>query len=231
MLRNTFKSFAVILGGMSLGLAAPPTAQAVHVHRFRRPFIDVLPRGPAPLAIPEPGTPYLAPEAPSSPSPTEPPTIVMPTLPEGMVITVTRMVRGGSETVSSPAPDSRSEPASKTSEPEAKSSSREIALPKQAAQQLADCWSPPLPRRGDTVEITLRFGFNSKGEVLWPPRVTYVKLGPGMSGDVVRASILDAVKACTPLHFSPAMAANIPGEPLSVRFIGRREEERREPKP
>jgi hypothetical protein len=52
-----------------------------------------------------------------------------------------------------------------------------------------------------------------------------------MSGDVVRASILDAVKACTPLHFSPAMAANIPGEPLSVRFIGRREEERREPKP
>jgi hypothetical protein len=220
---RTLVIFGAVLAGVVLaGVWTPPADAALFHRRHRFPYYRVLPPyGPAPLEAPPVGTPYLAPEAPSAPSPTAPPTIVMPTLPEGMVITVTRMLRGKSETVS------KSD--SKSSEPDpgsdSKSHAREIALPRQAAQQLADCWSPPLPPRGDTVEVTLRFGFNRSGAVLWPPRITYVKLGPGMTGDVVRASILDAIKACTPLHFTPAMAANIPGEPLSVRFIGRREDE------
>jgi hypothetical protein len=100
--------------------------------------------------------------------------------------------------------------------------SRPILLPRQAAQQLAACWAPPVPERGDTVEVTLRFGFNSRGSVLWPPRITYLKPGQGASAEEVRDSILAALKACTPLHFSASMAASMPGYPLSVRFIGRR---------
>jgi hypothetical protein len=99
-----------------------------------------------------------------------------------------------------------------------------ITLPRQAAQQLAACWAPPVPERGDTVEVTLRFGFNSSGSVLWPPRITYLKPGQGASAEEVRDSILAALKACTPLHFSASMAASMPGYPLSVRFIGRRGE-------
>lgn len=99
-----------------------------------------------------------------------------------------------------------------------------IALPKQAAEQLASCWSPPLPAPGHTVEITLRFGFNSRGSVLWSPRITHVKAGQGVSAADLRASILTAVKACTPLHFTALMAKDIPGEPISVRFIGRRDD-------
>ncbi len=210
MNRKSFKTFAVISGAVLAGTVAatePGLAHARPFHRIHRQRWLVLPpAGPAPVEIPPPGTPYFAPVMPAPASPTPPPSTAMPPLPGGMMITVTKILRDKSETVSP-------------------SRSQDIALPKQAAQYLANCWSPPLPPPGDTVEVTLRFGFNRSGAVLWPPRITYVKLGPGMTGADVRASILDAFKACTPLHLSPAMAANIPGEPISVRFIGRREDE------
>jgi hypothetical protein len=100
--------------------------------------------------------------------------------------------------------------------------SRPIVRPRQAAQQLAACWAPPVPERGDTVEVTLRFAFDRAGSVLWPPRITYVKPAQGMSAENVRESILAAFKACTPLPFSASMAASMPGYPLTVRFVGRR---------
>jgi hypothetical protein len=105
-----------------------------------------------------------------------------------------------------------------------KQASRPIVLPRQAARQLAACWTPPLPERGDTVEVTLRFAFDRAGSVLWPPRITYVKPGQGASAEEVRDSILTAFKACTPLPFSASMAASMPGYPLTVRYIGRRGE-------
>jgi hypothetical protein len=100
--------------------------------------------------------------------------------------------------------------------------SRPIVRPRQAALHLAACWAPPVPERGDTVEVTLRFAFDRAGSVLWPPRITYVKPGQGASAAEVRDSILAAFKACTPLPFSASMAASMPGYPLTVRFIGRR---------
>jgi hypothetical protein len=104
-----------------------------------------------------------------------------------------------------------------------------IARPRQAADQLAACWSPPVPPRGDTVEITVRFGFDKSGSVIGAPRVTYVKPAPGISDEQVRNSLEAAIKACTPMHFTAAMAAAIPGYPLSVRFIGRRSDEKPTP--
>ncbi len=100
-----------------------------------------------------------------------------------------------------------------------------IDRPKQAANQLAACWSPPVPQRGETVEVTIRFAFNSRGDVIGSPRITYVKAGGGVSVEDVRESIIAAVKKCTPLDFSASMAASAPGYPLAVRFIGRRAEE------
>jgi hypothetical protein len=98
-----------------------------------------------------------------------------------------------------------------------------IDRPIQAAERLADCWSPPLPPKGDTVEATIRFSFNSRGAVIGgAPRVVYVKPGAGQSADEALESILAAVRKCTPLNFSPSMAASAPGYPLSIRFIGRR---------
>lgn len=96
-----------------------------------------------------------------------------------------------------------------------------IGRPRQAVDQLAACWSPPLPPKGQTVEITMRFSFNGQGEVVGSPRITYVK-ATGSSADAVRASLLQAIKTCSPLNFTKSMAASAPGYPLSVRFIGRR---------
>ncbi len=98
-----------------------------------------------------------------------------------------------------------------------------IDRPLRAAERLAACWSPPLPPKGDTVEATIRFSFNSRGAVIGgAPRFAYVKAGAGQSAEEVRASILAAVRKCTPLRFSPSMAESAPGYPLSIRFIGRR---------
>jgi hypothetical protein len=99
-----------------------------------------------------------------------------------------------------------------------------VDRPRQAAELLAACWSPPLPERGDSVEVTIRFSFNSRGEIIGSPRIVYAKAGKGMSVEDVRKSILAAVKDCTPLRFSESMAASAPGYPLAVRFIGQRAE-------
>ncbi len=139
----------------------------------------------------------------------------MPPLPGGMTITIDKALSAKPE----------SKPQAGKPDGQSQRDDKPIALPRQAARQLANCWSPPLPPRGDTVEVTLRFGFNSGGSVLWPPRITYVKAGRGASAEAVRASILEAVKACTPLHFTALMARDIPGEPISVHFIGRRDDE------
>jgi hypothetical protein len=128
-----------------------------------------------------------------------------PTLPQGMTMTIDKIFSDKADAGPKPA-------------------SHSIVLPRQAARQLAACWTPPLPERGDTVEVTLRFAFDRGGSVLWPPRITYVKPGQGASAKEVRESILSAFKACTPLPFSASMAASMPGYPLTVRFIGRRGE-------
>jgi hypothetical protein len=126
-----------------------------------------------------------------------------PSLPQGMTMTIDKTLSDKAD--ADPKPPAHS-----------------IVRPIQAARQLAACWTPPVPERGDTVEVTLRFAFDRAGSVLWPPRITYVKPGQGASAAEVRESILAAFKACTPLPLSASMAASMPGYPLTVRFIVRR---------
>lgn len=124
----------------------------------------------------------------------------------GMTITETRLLPG--EPQSGSGPDSPL-----------------IGRPKQAADRLAACWSPPTPPRGDTVEVTIRFGFDRSGTIMGVPRITYVKTAPGIADSQVRDSIAAAIRACTPMHFTDEMAEAAPGYPLSIRFIGRSGEE------
>ena len=208
--------FSLVLASMILAGTQAWSAPRFHPHRH-------LPRGLFLLLPPETihqneyfpgslGPPELTPPTIPSPGPSAP--SLPPTLPEGMAITVNKTLSAKQETENQPTRDRPSAPT--------------ISRPKQAAEQLATCWRPPLPERGDTVEATLRFGFDKKGDVLWPPHVTYVKAAQGTSAQDVRASILAAFKACTPLKFTDSMAASMPGYPLAVRFIGRREDEQRE---
>jgi hypothetical protein len=194
-------------------LAEPPrpVPARLHVHH-RRPF-----RVPPPFlfnnALPAPAAPE--PFVPSEPAfePGAPMGLPRldygappPPLAGGMTMTETRLLPG--ELQSGNGPDSPL-----------------IGRPKQAADRLAACWSPPAPPRGDTVEITLRFGFDRSGAIMGAPRVTYVKAAPGVTDSEVRESIAAAIKACTPMHFSDEMAQAAPGYPLSIRFIGRNGED------
>jgi hypothetical protein len=172
-----------------------------------RPFIPPPAAPYQPQILPPPPPPKIEiPPPPPKSRPTPRPTVRPPRgesyFPGGMTMTATKILH----------------------EDRDKDESRSTALigrPRQAVDQLAACWSPPLPPRGETVEITIRFSFNSRGDVVGSPRTTYVKAA-GHGAEAVRASLLDAIKTCSPLNFSKSMATSAPGYPLTVRFIGRR---------
>ena len=198
------RSLKIFFAIAALALACGP-AVARHGFRPHRPPRFPIPFSPTPVQPP----PIFVPQGPVStpPAPMSLPPLnyggAPPPLPGGIVITITKIL----------SEDANDAPASA------------ISRPRQAAEKLASCWSPPVPPRGDTVEITIRFGFDSRGLVRGLPRITYVKAAPGTSDEAVRDSIGAAIKACTPIHFTAAMAAAIPGYPYSVRFIGRRADE------
>jgi hypothetical protein len=186
-----------------------------HGFFFPPPYQPFPPVFPEPLSAPPPGL-EISPPAHHKGAARGAPAHVAPfalplALPQGMAITVRKELHEHGEG------GARSSPL--------------IERPLQAAAQLAACWSPPLPREGETVEATIRFSFNRRGTIIGgAPRVTYVKAGAGQSAEEVRASILAAVRDCTPLRFSASMAESAPGYPLSIRFIGRRPDAQERPK-
>jgi hypothetical protein len=101
------------------------------------------------------------------------------------------------------------------------SDARSIGRPRDIAEQIADCWTPPAPGQGQTVEISLRLGFARSGHVIGPPSVTYVKAEP-QERDEVRRSILAAVSGCAPLRFTPDHGSAIAGRPFAIRFVATR---------
>ena len=62
--------------------------------------------------------------------------------------------------------------------------------------------------------------FSRSGSIIGEPRITYVKAGRDeILRDAVRSSILSAVRACTPLRFTPAFGKAIAGRSFAIRFI------------
>ncbi|MDI9847140.1 hypothetical protein QM467_03580 [Rhodoblastus sp. 17X3] len=205
------------IAGPAMGERGSHLSRGYRPHFPHRNFPRVL---PGPTIVPNiilPAPPAGMPMAPDMPpasgsAPFREPSYsgVAPSLSQGMVMTIDKIV-------------------SDQHGPEDARSSSPVTRPIEAARALAKCWAPPIPAKGETVEVTIRFGFDSGGSVRWPPRITYVKAAQGSSQDVVRTSILDALKACTPLNFTKSMAASAPGYPLTIRFIGRRGEDSQSP--
>lgn len=86
---------------------------------------------------------------------------------------------------------------------------------------LRGCWIPPpkdQARHG--MEYTIRFAFKRDGDIVAPPRMTYAShdASPQLR-DTYRDAIDAALKRCTPLHFSKAMAAAVTGHPIAIRFV------------
>ncbi len=71
----------------------------------------------------------------------------------------------------------------------------------------------------EAIEVTVRLSFSRAGAVIGEPRVTYVH-SPATVGlrEKIAASVLAAIKTCTPLPFTPALGAAIAGRMFSIRF-------------
>ena len=95
-----------------------------------------------------------------------------------------------------------------------------LNLPGQISSRIVRCWTPPQTDTPQAIEVTVRLSFSRAGAVIGAPRVTFVK-APAEQGmrQLVAASILAAVKACTPLKFAPSLGAAIAGQIFAIRFI------------
>ena len=85
---------------------------------------------------------------------------------------------------------------------------------------LAACMQPlTLREHYPGMRVTVRLGFNSRGQPLGPPRFAYITPNaPDRTKAEYKASISDALKRCTPLSFSPELGATIAGVPIILRF-------------
>jgi hypothetical protein len=73
------------------------------------------------------------------------------------------------------------------------------------------------------MEYTIRFAFRRDGEMIAPPRMTYASHdAPAEVRDKYRDAIDAALKRCTPLHFTDAMAGAVAGRPIAIRFVDER---------
>ena len=87
------------------------------------------------------------------------------------------------------------------------------------ATGIADCWRPP--HRHD--QVTVRLSFTQDGAVIGEPRIVYAQSSARGGDDAKLAqSMLKAIRACTPLHFSAELGSAIAGQVLDIRFIGRK---------
>ncbi len=87
------------------------------------------------------------------------------------------------------------------------------------ATGIAACWRPP----HDTDQVTVRLSFTREGAVIDEPRVVFAHSSGGRAGNSALAqSMLKAIRACTPLHFSGELGSAIAGQVLDIRFIGRK---------
>ncbi|BAB50559.1 hypothetical protein [Mesorhizobium japonicum] len=80
------------------------------------------------------------------------------------------------------------------------------------------CWTPPADAGNSTV--TLSFSFKRDGSLIGPPRPTAAKVA---GDDKARKAYIDAaiaaVKNCTPLSLSPALAQGIGGNVFTLQLV------------
>ncbi len=76
------------------------------------------------------------------------------------------------------------------------------------------------------MEMSVRVAFKRSGQIIAPPRVTYVSPN---APHRVRESYFNAITAaldrCTPLRFTTRLGGALAGRPIAIRFIENRVEQ------
>ncbi|QKC88354.1 hypothetical protein EB230_07795 [Mesorhizobium sp. NZP2234] len=79
------------------------------------------------------------------------------------------------------------------------------------------CWTPPADA-GNSI-VTLSFSFKRDGSLIGPPRPTAAKVaGDDKARKAFIEAAIAAVKNCTPLTFSPALAQGIGGNVFTLQL-------------
>jgi hypothetical protein len=86
---------------------------------------------------------------------------------------------------------------------------------------LRRCWQPPA--REDAhfgMQMSVRLAFKRSGEIISPPRVTYVSNDiDAETRNVYRDAITASLERCTPLPLSEGFGGAIAGRPIAIRFV------------
>jgi len=94
-----------------------------------------------------------------------------------------------------------------------------ISRTSEIGDRLARCWEAPRTEPPQIIEVTVRLSFSRFGAVIGEPRVTYIR-APAQPGlrEKIAISALAAIKACTPLPFTPALGQAIAGRMFAIRL-------------
>src|SRR5262249_31373965 len=86
---------------------------------------------------------------------------------------------------------------------------------------LRRCWVAPAPalaRAG--MQMSVRLSFKRTGELMGPPRLTYVSPEAlPEQRDTYRKVIDAALDRCTPMPFTKGLGGAIAGRPVAIRFV------------
>jgi hypothetical protein len=108
----------------------------------------------------------------------------------------------------------------------AETSSSEIAKeklrnPRDVIQALRTCFANvSTQERYHGMRITIRVGFNRRGEIIGQPQFTYITPdAPQRLRESYKQAMRNSLTRCTPLPFAPGLGDAFAGQPFLVRFI------------
>lgn len=110
--------------------------------------------------------------------------------------------------------------------PDAKRPSGQVNTLRDMFAVLRACWLPPAPENAQRgMQMSMRFSFNTAGNLIGVPRVTYATREVSQkTRDSYRDAMAQSLKGCTPLAFSQGFAGAIAGRPIVIRVIDNRDD-------
>ena len=104
--------------------------------------------------------------------------------------------------------------------PAARAGQGPLNLPREIPARLSACWLPPGAQAGRRLEVSVKLSFRRDGSIIGTPFLTFVNAPAGSAArDNIGVTILDALKRCTPLPFTPSLGAAIAGRLFLIRFV------------
>ncbi|MBN9586723.1 MAG: hypothetical protein J0G34_15185 [Afipia sp.] len=89
---------------------------------------------------------------------------------------------------------------------------------------LRACWTPPLQETSrEGLEMSVRFSLKRDGDLIGPPRITYVTDGVSQHlRDIYFNAVTASLDGCMPFALTKGFGNAIVGQPMTIRYIDNR---------